>query len=1086
MVPTPSGRVVAGLLLGLLSLPACGGGGGGGGSSSGGLALLEIRWGRIAAIRDVNQALVAREKVVEEGIQSDLLSYEVTTNSITGTTTVRILLLQGTPQFDAAYAALDDQLGFVVPKSVNSPPPYSMVPRNAVALLRFNQPVKASSLTPQTIRVFEGVPAEQQLEVLTRLDPSDSRNVIVEPTVSALQSELTGLAVNAFGFPPALTTVTPNLQIRIPTKKDPQLGQTTLLRGASGSFPEDDNPSDGPDVVRTLRSGGSTAATGDPNNGFVLDLVPPTLVGVQGITICEVSPVSELRRQVSLGFSNAACAFVPEIGDVLKRGASLGLVVGLTGAISPCAPPSVPGQQVLVELITFDAEGVPIEMDTGPAEYNLAFKPVDEEKVGCFVTFVPEPGSPGGTSPGGIDPVAVVRVRFSEPMDPDTVRPYDTLTLTLADPTAPPNTSVDDLAPNAFVVGELAASGDLREYTFVPSLPIPHLSGASESRFLTLRTGNSGVRDLSGNPLTVPAFHLPFTLSPTAPAAPTGGFVLRFTRLNETSYDLGLPDLGSGPDPIGTGKSDYGGQIVLDEVKGELRGRPAGRFSKVADFGNPFVGGAPVQLPNPVLTPLTSFGSRLQTLLRHVDVGLSGSEVNEMNLDVEGLNWAPFGGTVAADALPRFRIDLAHSHYFPDEVIDITSLLPVWPLSGLDCNKFYPTTAGQPTAANPAGLTGTGIGNPFYFWYWNNETNSVVSTPPGPGESMRLGFSGAPLTVTDTFPNPYVINPLNLFLVPGTFTPMVPFPAFTQTYTWRDTGIPFGRKGGPSNGGVEPEKWSQVLPTAPPQLYPSGIVPSVCLPLLIQCKSYPPTGEDTTININGLQVSLMVNTSAQPNFRVFTTGGVNSQNVVVYRNPDTGNTPLGGFNPTSTPPGLPTQFACGPELYWSQVDFVVRVTRAFTHWFDLGASTTPGAPIFSTPVVEPRGSDQPAGTTMLVEFRGASTATGVCAPPTPGATCLPLTDATIQPGLNVPNVYGIYISGGTTGFPNQAPSSLLTGVVPPFATALSVQASVLPEFTPDITRLNGKRYLQLRFTFLSNIVTGEVPTVSSVGVAYVR
>ncbi|MGH7151298.1 MAG: hypothetical protein ACREIU_11405, partial [Planctomycetota bacterium] len=366
MVPPRTGRVVAGFLFGLLSLPACGGGGGGG-SSAGGLALLEIRWGRIAAVRDVSQALVAREKVVEEGIQSDLLSYEVTTNSITGTTSVRILFPQGTPQFDAAFAALDDQLGFVVPKSVNSPPPFSMIPRNAVALLRFNQPVKASSLTPQTIRVFEGVPAQEQLEVLTRLDPSDPRNVIVEPTVSALQSELTGLAVNAFGFPGASTTVTPNLQVRIPTVKDPPNGQTTLLRGASGSSPEDDDPADGPDLVRTFRSGGATAATGDPNNGFVLDLVPPTLVGVQGISICEVSPVSDLRRQVSLGFSNASCAFTPEIGDVLKKGAALGLVVGLTGAISPCAPPSVPGQQVFVELITFDADGDAIELATGPA-----------------------------------------------------------------------------------------------------------------------------------------------------------------------------------------------------------------------------------------------------------------------------------------------------------------------------------------------------------------------------------------------------------------------------------------------------------------------------------------------------------------------------------------------------------------------------------------------------------------------------------------------------------------------------------------------------------------------------------------------
>ncbi|HEU5395238.1 MAG TPA: hypothetical protein VFV36_10625, partial [Candidatus Methylomirabilis sp.] len=80
-----------------------------------------------------------------------------------------------------------------------------------------------------------------------------------------------------------------------------------------------------------------------------------------------------------------------------------------------------------------------------------------------------------------------------------------------------------------------------------------------------------------------------------------------------------------------------------------------------------------------------------------------------------------------------------------------------------------------------------------------------------------------------------------------------------------------------------------------------------------------------------------------------------------------------------------------------------------------------------------------------------------------------------------------YIQGGAGAtFPNQAHTGLLTGVVPPFATPNSEQAKVLPEFTPDITRLNGKRYLQLRFTFLSNITTGEVPSISSVGVAYVK
>ncbi|HET6202085.1 MAG TPA: Ig-like domain-containing protein [Planctomycetota bacterium] len=1088
MVPSHPRRVVAGLFLGLLSLPACGGGGGGGGGggSGGGLGLLEVRWGRVAEIRDAAQNLVAREKVVEEGIQNDLLSYEVTTNAITGTTTVRILSSQGTPPFDAAFAALDDQLGFVVPKTVTSPPPYSMVPRNAVALLRFNQPVKANSITPQTIRVFEGVPAQQQVEVLLRLDPSDARNVIVEPTVSALQSELTGLAVNAFGFPPATTTVTPNLQLRIPTVKDPASGQTTLLRAASGSSPEDDDPSDGPDLVRTFRSGGATAATGDPNNGFVLDLVPPTIVGVQSVTVCGVSPVSDLRRQLSIGFANGNCVVAPEVGDVVKQGTALGLVVGTTGSISPCAPPSFPIPQVLVELISFDGDGDAIELGTGAAEYNLPFKQTDIP--GCFVTFIPEPTSPGGGAPAGVDPLSVARVRFSEPMDPDSVRPFDTLTLTLS---APPVGGVDALPPNAFVVGDLSSSADLKEFTFVPSLPIPHAANGSESRHVRVTTGLSGVRDLSGNALAISAFDFDFSLSPTAPAASTGGFALRFNALNETDFNLGPADLAGSPPTAEAGKPDYGGQVVLDAVKKELRGRPVARFSKAADTGNAFVGGAPTQWPFPILTPLTSFGSRLMTCVRHVDVGFSGGEKNEMNLDVEGMAWSPFQITqfpvapppgsgapniVTADTLPRFKIELAHSYYFPDEMLDLESNLAVFGNSGLDCSKFNPTLV--PTGG-PSGNPVGGIGNPFYFWFWNSDpavgpvgvTGQTYpeESPPAPPAGYR--------TVCDA--SPYVINPVDLFQAPsGRF--FLPYPPFQNTYTWRDSGFPFARKGAPNGNGVEPGRWSQVLPPPTPAFYGAGQVPSVALPLLVQCKSYPPSGPSSTLNVNGLQISLMINSSIIPNFRLFTTGGFNTSGTLVQRNPDNGNIPLGGFNPNSTPPGQATGApgqtgTCGPEFYWANLDFVVRVTRSFTHWFDLGAPSVVGAPIFATPVAEPRGGDQPAGTKVLVEYRGATTVSGTCAATPP--TCDPLTDASKA------NIYGIYILGTGTP-PNQGLSTQITGVVPPFATGN--QASVLPEWTPDITRLNGKRYLQMRFTFVNNIATGEVPTLSSLGVAFVR
>ena len=161
---------------------------------------------------------------------------------------------------------------------------------------------------------------------------------------------------------------------------------------------------------------------------------------------------------------------------------------------------------------------------------------------------------------------------------------------------------------------------------------------------------------------------------------------------------------------------------------------------------------------------------------------------------------------------------------------------------------------------------------------------------------------------------------------------------------------------------------------------------------------------------------------------------------------------------------------------------MIRVSRVYTHWFDTGSTSTPGAPIYATPVVEPVGSEQPLGTSVVVEFRGgSSTANGTAALHdclTNPTTCDPLNDASKA------NLYGVYIVGGgsVTIPPNQMVSTAIGGVQPPFVTG----NATLAEWTPDIGRLNGKRYLQMRFTFLNNIVSGDVARLSSLGIAYLR
>ncbi|HKB15544.1 MAG TPA: hypothetical protein VKF62_05730, partial [Planctomycetota bacterium] len=832
--------------------------------------------------------------------------------------------------------------------------------------------------------------------------------------------------------------------LRIPTRRDPSIGQTTLLGGASGGTLEDDDPSDGPDLVRPFRSGGRTSVTGDPNQGFLFDPWPPSIVGERPVSICAIELGTEGRQEVSLNPAGGGPVTLAP-GELLRQGDAIGLIVGVLAAAAGCSSPGI-GSRLLLEPLT------PAPLELGTALSVEAFSANDAPSAPWFVSFDPPAALPPN---GGVDPFSAVRVRFTEPMDRATFVPNDNLGVTKEDPS---QGGFEALAPLDFAVGDVSLSEDGAELAFVPVVPLPHVEGAQEERFFWIRTGMTGPRDLAGNPLPGPDLSIPFSLASGAASAETAGFALRFGSINETDFDLAGPDLEGNP--------EIAGQFLQES--GALRGRDVYRFSKTVDPGIPFVGVASSSTL-PILTPLTSYGSRLLTVWRHCDLGLSSTDTNDLNLDVEGLAWAPFQGppagaptyglagdvvvpavgSVVADTLPRLRIRLAHSYYFPDETVGPGSpSVSDYPASGLDANEFYPTT--PPSPGNSLGE----LGNPFAFWHWDPEMNGgaggVRSNPP-----------------LDMFDGPYSIDPGQILVAPGTGTLLLPFPPFTQTYTWRDTGYPFAMKGGPGGVGVEPMSWEAVYGAPRPVVYPVGKVPSAALPLLLEFRSYP----GNALNLNGLQVSHMSLASVyfsgwSPAFRIFSTGGFNTQGTLVQRDPD-GNVPLGGFNPLSTPPGIPTM-AGGRQLYWGRADFVVRVSRAFTHWFDLGPMETPGAPLFAPPVVGP--VVQEDGASTIVEFRGASGVAGTCATVPP--TCDELRDASKA------NAYGVYLS--TTA--PQAPTTRMTGVAPPFTT----NNPALSEWTSDLTRLNGKRYLQMRFTFTSNVETGAVGRLSSVGVGFLR
>ncbi len=413
------------------------------------------------------------------------------------------------------------------------------------------------------------------------------------------------------------------------------------------------------------------------------------------------------------------------------------------------------------------------------------------------------------------------------------------------------------------------------------------------------------------------------------------------------------------------------------------------RFSAQAD-GNTPTTGAMIPFPAPVDNPLTPLGAHMQSVWRYVDLGFSLLDESTMNVDVEGLAWAPFAGQVLADTFAQFEMSLGHSTRAPDEVVAKT-LLPLFPDSGLD-------------------------------------TSYAVNEADG-------------LSVVHPRERGYVVSPADAFVAP-TGTTMLPWPLNRgipddqfQYFTWRDTRIL--EVGGPAGFGVDPAiSWQvQGLPSVPPT-YPSGEVPTIGLPLLMDFKCFP---DSQAVGLNSFRVALAINSSPRPEFRAFSSGGVNASGQVILVDPDLDPVAQGGFNPGSGAPTLPRDNL----FYFGQADFVVRVSVMHSIWFDAGSGSTQ----FADPVVIEDGVlAGPAGTQVEVALRGADSLGNLAA----------LADA---------GQLDFY--GDDDGTPTQFFQGDAT-------------------WKTDAADLNGARYVQARMTIVSNAATGETTSVDSLGLAYRR
>jgi hypothetical protein len=946
-------------LAALVALTGCGSGGGGGGAGGGQsgivgaeeakpgggtffvdpngsgsksrLQLAEMFWGRLVDVHDLavdgspNAQPIFRDLIINENVQTDGINYQLETNPITQKTRLIILRTRGLPHsqgtWDSLFTAARANLPPVIPKAEAGSPPFSFLARNACLALRFDDCLD-DSLTAQqrlvdTVKVLVGYPPSTPFAPRILFDPNHgarvggqfhSTRILIDMTVSETEAGdmLVPQPINSIGLPASLTTTNlANVSVHLPTRTDFGSGQFYLLTNLAGSPLS--TTKNGPiasnstmDVVRAMRAGNSD----DRNNGFLLDLNSPEVLGGWPVQISGVvqDPLGEAGFDFLIDVQFLSpCLSQMEPGDIVSVGSSFLEVREVSaapfgGAINAAMVRSLATDPITSPSVLF-----------GAGLFLSTLDPSLAVPTGCWLEFSPQPAILPAT---GVMTQAQVLARFSEPMDPASVTAFETMLVIRGD------SSVATEAEN-IVVGNVTASPDLKEFTFTPLLPFQHQSGLADGYHVVL----GDVTDLGGNLLERSLATIDFTIDASEPGESNGGVVMRFSGTDEVK-------------PLGG--QDVRGQIFYDLGNGLIRPRPVTFEGFPADRSNP-VPSIMIPISSGVQTPLSPFGSRLQTVWRYCDLGWQVRDESKYNVDVYGLNWSPIGGQVLSDFYEEFEVALAHSLRMPDEAID-NNLLPANPNSGLSGSFF---------------------------------DDNILKDPLSPQKIVHPRALG------------YIINPADRFqAATGTF--LVPFPVnrmATQgslvTYTWRDTAAL--RKGAPGGKGI-PLDIEVGSPLGLEQgigcIAQEGQVPTFGLPLLLEYRCYP---SDSAVGLNSLDISIAINSSALPNFRAYSTGGTNVSGQGVFVNPDTEDVPMGGFNPNSNPPGKRTQLPASNEFYIGQLDAVIRISRAHTAWIDTVFNT----PDFLDPVVDPDPALQPFNTQVIVDFRGATGFTGLVNPNDP-------------------------------------------------------------------------------------------------------
>ncbi len=1003
-------------------LAACGGGGGGAppgpppgqliersdgtlfisdahfGGAARDLRLAEIQWGRLVDVYDVdangerNPRALLRDLVVNETILTDAIDYEVSTNPLTLETDLVILRTRGEDDsrgtFEELVLEAVSDLPTIIPKKDDGtqPGPFSFVARNSALVLRFDDlledgPNARAHLT-ETVRVLCGYPPRTPFAPRIVFDRCHG-----------------GFSGDEFHSTRVLVDLT------VSEVEAAELGIVIGLNSIG-------LPASAPGI------GSSNASIRLPTRIDVQGGVFHLLTNLIGNDLAEVGPVDPASP-----------------GRELVRAMRSGNALDTNGGfLVDFAPPQVIGQwPIVLEEAVADPPGqgfhfrITLSFETAcrdaPRTGDLIaigtqlFEIVDEGVQPDTAGRVPDvlarylgvdPLDDAAELLGGAEFLTPMRstgqiaracwLRFvpapGEPPDAD-VATHAQVVVRFSEPMDPASAGVFDNmrimrgssasgqnSANDFVVASLSPSPDLKEYTITPALPFSNFD-VDEYRVEHFG-GVQSMRDLGGNQLTQAIGVVDFLLDPDEPTIRNAGVALRFSQQDEI-----LP----------AGMTDVRGQVTYDLARGVLKPRPAASASAPCDRGNPLVR-AMTPWPTGVWTPLSPLGSKMQGVWRYADFDWRVADETFHNLDVTGMYWAPALGGVVSDFFERFEMRLSHANMLPDEENPLNPNGPRYPLSGIQQDP-----------------------SPY--------TDNILLDPRSPQVIVHHRAFGYHITPSDA-----ILNSHNTILMPFPFNRVGgPF----ITFTWRDTAV-LARGGGFGAGipmGIEVDAPHFFEPAEGTIAGPSDI-PSIGLPLLWEVRCFP---QSNAIGTNALDMSMATFGYPTPRFRVYSTGGIDISQQQVIKNPDLELTPSGGFNARSIPPGRPTIQSGDNTFYIGQMDYIVRVSRAHTIWID----TTLAAPRYAPAMMEPKPFDQPQGTRIVLEFRGADAFQGAGNEPF---------DAQLL------DFYGD-VRNGAVDFHDGVET-----------------------WTEDIDQVDGARFLQIRMSFINDIETLIAPELVSLGVAY--